>query len=183
MAKRKNKTILSIGKNVENSTIQIGDTTTNIHNNIDGEELGQSLGESLSETARSERFWEMHRESLREDSRQVMETIFVSLVSGFAIGACWKFSSPWNIETVPFFVIGTTVLFNVLRVTNFGLRRSIFKVILISTALFLLLKHVLFIQAWMEINQFVGAAILAVIGAGIGLVIGLLQTFWKPLED
>lgn len=184
MAKRKPQNNLNIGGDVDGSIIQVGDnSTTNIHNNIDGEELGQSLGESLSETAREKQWREEIHEFQREDSRQVMETIFVSFISGITIGASWKLAFPWNAETTPFFVIGTIVLFNVLKITNFGLRRSIFKVIFVSTAFLLLLRYTSFIQTWMEINQFVGVVVLATIGAFIGLLVGLIQIFWRPLED
>lgn len=169
-----------VGNDFEGNLIQ-GDynNSTFIKNEIDGEELGQSLGEALSKSAQ----WEWWREADREDSRQVMETIFVSIVSGLAIGASWKFVFPWNLATIPFFVIGTIVLFNVLKVTNFGLRRSIFKVIFVSTAFSLFLQYTLLAQTWMEINQFVGSTMLATLGAIIGLFVGLIQTFWRPLED
>lgn len=184
MAKRKIQNSLNVGENVDHSIIQVGDNpTTTIHANVDNEELGQSIGETLSESARRERFWELRRESDREDSRQVMETVFVSLVSGLAIGACWKLAFPWNAATVSFFVIGIIVLFNVIRITNFGLRRSFFKIIFVSAAFSALLSYTIFIQTWMEINQFVGTLILATIGAFIGLLVGLFQTFWHPLED
>jgi hypothetical protein len=184
MAKRKSQNSLNVGENVDNSIIQVGDNpTTNIHNNIDSEELGQSLGGVISDSARQARWEEEHLEFYRQDSRQVMETVFVSLVSGFAIGACWRFAFPWNVETAPFFVIATTVLFNITRVTNFGLRRSIFKIILLSIAFSLLLKYTPFAQTWMDVNQFVGAIFLATIGAIIGLFVGIIQTFWHPLED
>lgn len=184
MAKRKPQNNLNIGRDVDGSIIQVGDnSTTNIHNNIDGEELGQSLGASLSETAREKQWREEIHEFQREDSRQVMETVLVSLVSGLAVGACWKLAFPFNWVTVLFFAIGTIVLFNVLRITNFGLRRSIIKGFLISAIFSLLLRYTSFIQTWMEINQFVGVAILSIIGAGIGLVVGIIQLFWHPLED
>ena len=184
MAKRKTQNSVEVGRDVDGSIIQVGDyPSATIHNNIDGEGLGQSLGEAISEREEQARWEREIREFQREDSRQVIETVFVSLVSGLAIGVCWKFAFPWNVATIPFFVIGTTILFNVLRITNFGLRRSMFKVILISTAFFLLLEYTLFIQSWMDINQFVGAAILATLGAIIGLFVGVIQTFWHPLED
>jgi FtsH-binding integral membrane protein len=184
MAKRKTQNSLTVGENVDNSIIQVGDNpTTNIHNNIDGEKVGQSLGETLNESANQARWEKWIHESQREDSRQVMETVFVSLVSGLAIGLCWKLAFPWNVETIPFFVIGAIILFNILRITNFGLRRSIFKVILLTIAFSLLLEYTSFTQTWMEINQFVGAAILATLGAVIGLFVGVIQLFWRPLED
>lgn len=184
MAKRKPQNNLNLGRDVDNSIIQVGDNlTTNIHNNIDSEELGFSIGEVISEVERAERFWERHRETDRQDSRQIMETVFTSFISGLVIGACWKFAYPWNLETILFFVIGTVVLFNVLRVTNFGLRRSIFKIVLVSAGFLLLLRYTSFIQTWMEVNQFVGTGFLATIGAGIGLAVGLVQLFWHPMED
>lgn len=183
MGKRKQNS-LNVGEDINNSIVQVGDNpTTNIHANIDNEELGQSLGETLSGAAWRERFWEMRRESDREDSRQVMETVLVSLVSGLAIGASWQYAFPWNLETVPFFVIGIIFLFNVLNLTHFGLRHSIFKVVLLVPAFLLLLRYTSLLQTWMGINQFVGALILATIGAIIGLFVGVIQTFWHPLED
>jgi F0F1-type ATP synthase assembly protein I len=180
-----NKTV-SVGGNLTGNAVsgnrnRVSNTT--INNQIDSEELGYSLGETLNKSANQARREEWIRESQSEDSRQVMETVLVSLISGLAIGLCWKFAFPWNVETVPFFVIGTTILFNVLRITNFGLRRSMFKVILIGTAFLLLLRYTLFIQAWMDINQFAGTTILATLGAIIGLFVGFIQTFWHPLED
>ena len=180
MAKNGNQ--VNIGRDFEGNLIQ-GDGNTIVNNDIDSEELGQSLGEVLSDSARDKQWQEDFRESQKEDSRQVIETVFISLVSGLAIGACWKFAFPWNAETVPFFVILTAVLFNVIRITHFGLRRLIFKVLLLSTVFSLLLIYTSFIQAWMEIIQFVGTIILATIGAFIGLFVGVIQIFWHPLED
>ena len=178
----KNGKQINIGREFEGNLIQ-GDGNTIHNNNIDSKELGQSLGESISERERQARWEEEIREFQGEDSRQVMETAFVSFISGVGIGASWKFAFPWNLMTVPFFVIGITILFNVLRITNFGLRRSIFKVILISVIFLLMLKYTPFAQTWMDVNQFVGTLILATIGAIIGLFVGLIQTFWHPLED
>jgi hypothetical protein len=184
MAKRKAQNSVEVGRDVDGSIIQAGDyPSATINNNIDGEGLGQSLGKAISDREEQARWEEWIRESQREDSRQVMETVFVALVSGLGIGACWKFAFPWNVETFPVFVIGTTILFNVVRITNFGFRRSMIKVILISTAFLLLLKYTQFIQSWMDINQFVGTAILATLGAMIGLFVGFVQLFWHPLED
>ena len=184
MAKKKTQNSVEVGRDIDGSIIQVGDyPSATIHNNIDGEGLGQSLGETLNESANRMRWEERMRESQKEDSRQVIETVWVSLVSGLAIGACWKFAFPWNAETVPFFVLVTTVLFNIIRMTHFGLRHSLFKIILLSTAFLLLLKYTAFAQTWMDVNQFVGAIFLATIGAIIGLFVGLIQTFWHPLED
>ncbi|MCL4275557.1 MAG: hypothetical protein KJZ77_16920 [Anaerolineales bacterium] len=178
----KSRSQVNVGRDFEGNLIQ-GDGNTIVNNDIDSEEFGQSLGEAISESSRREQFWELRRESEREDSRQVMETVLVSFISGLAIGACWKLAFPFNWVTVPFSAIGTIVLFNVLRITNFGLRRSIIKGFLISAIFSLLLRYTSFIQTWMEINQFVGVAILSIIGAGIGLVVGIIQLFWHPLED
>lgn len=184
MAKRKTQNSVEVGRDVDGSVIQVGDNpTTNIHNNIDGEEVGQSLGETLNEAANRVRWEEWMRESQGDDSRQVMETVWVSFISGVGIGASWKFAFPWNVQTILFFVIGVTLLFYVTGVTHFGLRRSIFKVILISAAFSLLLKYTPFAQTWMDVNQFVGTPFLATIGAIIGLFVGVIQIFWHPLED
>lgn len=187
MAKKRddNKTV-HVGGNITGDSI-LGDGNVihkpTINNNIDGEELGQSLAEAISEREKQARWEKEIHEFQGEDSRQVMETVLVSFISGVGIGGCWQYAFPWNAETALFFVIGTILLFNVLRITHFGLRRSIFKVVIISTAFLLLLKYALFIQAWMDINQFVGSAILAILGALIGLLAGFIQTFWHPLED
>ncbi len=178
----KNGKQINIGRDFEGNLIQ-GDGNIIYNNNIDGEELGQSLGESISEREMQARWEEEIREFQGEDSRQVMETVWVSLVSGFAIGACWKFAFPWNVETAPFFVIVTTVFFNITRVTHFGLRRSMFKIVLLSAAFSSLLKYTPFAQIWMDVYQIVGAIFLATIGAFIGLIVGVVQTFLRPLED
>jgi hypothetical protein len=184
-------------KRIDSKTLEVGGNLTGdailgdgniihkptIHNNIDSEEVGKSLGETLNESANRVKWEKWMRASQEDDSRQVMETVFVALVSGLTIGLCWKFAFPWNVETVPFFVVVTTVIFNITRVTHFGLRRSMFKVVLLSVAISLLLKYTPFAQTWMDVNQFVGAAILATLGAIIGLFVGLIQTFWHPLED
>ncbi len=177
MAKNGNR--INIGRDFEGNLIQ-GDGNTIHNNNIDGEELGQSLAEAISEREEQAR-WD--REFQGEDSRQVMETVLVSFVSGVGIGASWKFAFPWNVQTIPFFVIGATVLFNVIGVTHFGLRRSMFKIFLLSIAFSLLLRYTPFAQTWMDVNQFVGAIFLAIIGAIIGLFVGVVQIFWHPLED
>jgi hypothetical protein len=153
-----------------------------INNNIDSDGLGQSISDALSDREDQAKWDEFHRGAGRQESREVMETIFVSIVSGIAMGSCWNFVFPWNAETVPFFVTATTVFLNIIRVTNFGLRRSLFKIILLSSAFFLLLKYVPFTQTWMDVNQFVGSTILATIGAIIGLFVGVIQTFWHPFE-
>lgn len=178
----KNGSQINVGRDFQGNSIQ-GDGNTIVHNEIDSEEFGQSLGEALSESERDRQWQERFYESEREDSRQIMETVFVSLVSVIAIGACWKFAFPWNAETVPFFVIATIVLFNVLKITHFGLRRSIFKVLLLSAVFSLILKYTSLPQTWIEINQFAGTLILATLGAIIGLFVGIIQTFWHPWED
>ena len=184
MAKKKTQNSVEVGRDVDSSIIQVGNyPSATINNNIDGEKVGQRIGETINEFAEQARWEEEIREFQGEDSRQVMETVLVSFISGIGIGVCWKFAFPWNGMTVPFFVIGTTILFNVLRITNFGLRRSIFKVILISVAFLLTLKYTPFAQTWMDVNQFVGTIILGTIGAIIGLFVGLIQTIWHPLEN
>jgi hypothetical protein len=184
MAKRKTQNSVEVGRDVDSSIIQVGNyPSATINNNIDGEGLGQSLGESISERERQVRWEEEIREFQGEDSRQVMETVLVSFISGIGIGASWKFAYPWNVQTIPFFVIGATVLFNVIGVTHFGLRRSMFKIFLLSIAFSLLLRYTPFAQTWMDVNQFVGAIFLAIIGAIIGLFVGVIQIFWHPLED
>ena len=184
MAKRKTQNSIEVGRDVDGSIIQVGDRpSATIHNNIDGEGLGQSLGEAISERERQARWEEEIREFQREDSRQVMETVLVSFISGVGIGGFWKFAFPWNAETAAFFVIGATFLFNVIRVTHFGLRRSIIKVCLLSAAFGLLLNYSTSAPILMNSNQFAGTLILGIIGAIIGLIVGVIQTVWHPLED
>ncbi len=180
MAKNRNQ--INIGKDFEGNLIQ-GDGNTIIKNEIDSEEFGQSLGEILAESARDKQWWEDFHASKREDSQQVMETVFVSMVSGLAIGACWELTFPISVESSLFFVILTIVLFNVTKITNFGLRHTIVKISFLSIAYVLLLKYTAIAQNWMEASILARAISLSTIGSIIGFVIGIIQVLFHPLED
>jgi len=173
---------INVGRDVAGNLIQ-GDGNTIINNDLDSEELGQSLGDAIFDNERRTRWEKLRFESEREESRQVMETAFVSLVSGLAIGIFWHSAFPWNVETVPFFLLIPIVLFNILRITNFGLRHSIIKVFLLSIAFTLLLQKTTLIQTLIDASQFAGTTFLSTIGAVIGLVVGVIQVFWRPLGD
>lgn len=175
---------VDVGNDFEGNLIQGNyNNSTFIKNEIDGEEFGKSLGEALANSSHRDRWEEHHHATVGEDSRQIMETVFVSLVIGLVIGACWHIAFPWNVETVPFFVTGTIVLFNVLRITHFGLRRSFFKVGLVTIAFSFILGKTAFIPSLMGTSQFAGSAVLSTLGAIIGLLVGFIQFFWHPLED
>jgi len=154
-----------------------------INNQIDGGELGHSLGETLSESARQAEFWERRYESDREDSRKILETVYVSVLSGIVIGALWQIAAPWNAITAPFLVILTTLTLIIVRAAHFGVRQTIMTSLLIGTAYSLLITHAKAIPTWMTVNQFVGIAVLGTLGAIIGLVTGFILLFWKPLGD
>lgn len=178
MGKRK----VQIGNNFEGNLIQ-GDGNSVVNANIDGEELGHSLGETLSESAREAEFWERHRESEREHSRKILETMYVSVLSGAVIGMLWEIAHPWNAVTAPFVVILITLTLTILRVFNFGVRQTIMTSLLLGTAYSLLITYAEAISIWMFANQFVGIAVLGMLGAIIGLATGIILLFWKPLGD
>jgi hypothetical protein len=184
-------------KHVDNKEIHVGGNLTGdsilgdgnvihkptVNNNIDGGELGYSLGEALAESAREAEFWERHHESDREETRKILETVYVSVLSGVVIGALWQLAAPWNAITAPFVVILTTLTLTVIRAAHFGVRQTIMTSLLIGTAYSLLITHVEAISTWMTVNQFVGIAVLGALGAVIGLVTGIILLFWKPLGD
>jgi hypothetical protein len=184
--KRTQNKALSVGGNLTGNAV-LGNrnkvSSTTVNNQIDGEELGHSLGETLSESAREAEFWERRHESEREVSRKILETMYVSVLSGVVIGALWQIATPWNAITAPFLVILTTLTLIIVRAAHFGVRQTIMTSLLIGTAYLLLITHAEAISIWMTVNQFVGIAVLGTLGAIIGLVTGFILLFWKPLGD
>jgi hypothetical protein len=169
---------IEIGGNFEGNSVQ-GDNNTIIKNDF-GSDV---ISEAIQENSRRERWERFHTEAEKQTSREIMETIFVAFVSGIAIGAFWHSTSPLNAETSPFFVLGITLLFNILNVTHFGVRRTITMVMFLGAIYIILLNNFTIIQTSMNVNQFAGIAILGMSGAFIGLFVGLVLLFWKPLGD
>lgn len=188
MAKKKTTNQVQVGRDFEGTIVQgkNNTTTTIIQNEIDSEGINQGLqevSEAIYDNSRQARWERLHFDHENQESREILDTIFVAVASGVAIGLFWKSAFPWNEVTVPFLVIATAILFNVIKLTHFGLRHSFVMISLIIGAYIMLLKYTIGIQSWMSINQFTGTAILSTIGAGFGLVIGIIQLFWKPLGD
>ena len=176
MAKKGNQ--ISVGKDFEGNLIQ-GDGNSIVKNDINSEELGQSLGEVLSDLSRSARWEEYHRQSNRRESREILEPMFVSGVSGLSLGTIWNLVTPW--ETIVVFPIALLVglAFSIFHITQLGVRQNLTLSMLVSLLFALLLKFTT-IENWMPINAFVGTLIFGMTGIFIGLISGIAMLFWKP---
>jgi hypothetical protein len=185
MARNKRISNIGIGGDVAGNFIQ-GDGNTVISNELDSEAIHQGLqdvSEAIYETSRRERWKQFREKAGREESREVLETVFISTISGIATGVFWKVVFPWNAETVSFFVILTLLLSFVLNLTHFGLRHTITLVMTLGLVYSFLIRFAVILNDWMDLNQFVGTAILSTLGAMIGLLLGVVLLFWKPLGD
>jgi F0F1-type ATP synthase assembly protein I len=177
MTKSKPTNKISIGGDVAGNLIQ-GDGNTLIHNEIDGEEISRSLervSDVIYETSsrgRLENFWET---SQRQESRKVLETIFISFVSGIVMGVFWKFAYPWNVQTVPFFIILTLLFSLIVGWTHFGVRHSFTLILILGLAYSILIEYSVVLNDWMNLNQFAGTAMLATSGAFIGLLASVIS--------
>lgn len=183
--KRTDKKTLKVGKDLTGDAI-LGDGNTIHKTNIDSDGINQGLqeiSEAIYDNSQQAKWEHLYFDHEKQESGHIRDTIFTAIASGVAIGLFWKLAFPWNEVTVPFLVIATTILFSVIKLTHFGLRHSFVMVSLLIGAYTLLLKYTIYVQSWMSINQFTGTAILCTIGAGFGLVIGVIQLFWKPLGD
>lgn len=183
MGNRKNQNNAYIGRDVNNSVIQVGDhPTTNIHAEIDNTELGQSIGEVLSDTDRRARWEEYHRESYRRNSREILEPMFVSGVCGLSLGAIWKLVTPWETVVVLPVAILIALAFSIFHITQLGVRQNLTLSMLVLLQ-FMLLLNFTAIENWMYINSIVGTLLLGTVGIFIGLTSGIVMLFWKPFGD
>ena len=173
---------VNIGSDFSGNLVQ-GDNNAVINHDYHGEDIGNGLQEVSN--AIHESIWQRNRPIYdnREESREIQETVFVAIVSAIAIGLTWNYVYPWVVETTPFFVIATIVLFNILRLTHFGVRHSIRVSTFLSTIFGLLLKNASNIPLLMLENHFVGTALLGTMSAFIGLAVGFVLLFFRPLGD
>lgn len=171
-----------IGSDLSGNLVQ-GDNNAIINHDYHGEEIGNGLQEVSN--AIQESTWQRNRsfDNNREESREIQETVFVAIVSAVVIGLTWNYVYPWVVETIPFFVIATVIFFNILRLTHFGVRHSIRVSTFLSLIFVLLLKNTANISVLMLENHFVGTALLGTVSAMIGLVIGFVLLFFRPLGD
>lgn len=183
MAKRKIQNSVEVERDVDGSIIQVGDyPSATINNNIDSEGLGQSLGEALSDSDRRARWEEYHRESYKRESREILEPMFLSGISGLLLGAIWSFVTPW--ETIVIFPITLllALTFSVFHITQLGVRQNLTLSMFVSI-LFSLLLNFTTAENWMSINTFVGTLFLGMAGIFIGLISRIVMLFWKPFGD
>ncbi len=173
---------VNIGTDFSGNLVQ-GDNNAIINHDYHGEEIGYGLQEVSNVIHESA--WQRNRshEYEKEESREIQETVFVAIVSAVTIGLSWNYVHPWIVETVPFFIIATIVLFNILRLTHFGVRHSIRVATFLSIIFILLFKNATNIPLLMLENHFAGAALLGTVSAIIGLVVGFILLFFRPLGD
>ncbi len=173
---------VNIGSDFSGNLVQ-GDNNAIVNHDYHGEDIGDGLQEVSNAIYENTRQQNRSFDGFKEESREIQETVFVAIVSVVAIGLTWNYVYPWVVETVPFFVIVTIVLFNILRLTHFGVRHSIRVSTFLSISFVLLLKNAANIPSLMLENHFVGTALLGTVSAIIGLVVGFVLVFFRPLGD
>ncbi len=173
---------VNIGNDFAGNLVQ-GDNNAVVNHDYHGEEIGYGLQEVSNAIHENSRRQNPSFDGFKEESREIQETVFVAIVSAVVIGLTWNYVYPWTVETTPFFVITTVVLFNILRLTHFGVRHSIRVSIFLSISFILLLKNAVNIPSLMLENHFVGTALLGTASAIIGLVVGVILVFVRPLGD
>jgi len=99
------------------------------------------ISEVNEEIDRKSRFRDFGAEARDESSREIMETIFVSGLSGVILGILWKQDAYWLPSVavpVTYFSIITT---SIMRITRFGVRHTIAAGLLIGIVLSLWLTY------------------------------------------
>lgn len=118
-------------------------------------------------------------------SREIMETIFVSGLSGGILGLMWNPDASWlSVAALPvtFFSIITTAIF---RITHFGVRHTIVAGLLLGTALSVWFTYGLPnapAQSLMSIFPLMSVILNALVAGVVGLIAGIIFLFWRPLD-
>lgn len=184
--KRTNTKTLIVGNDLTGDAI-LGDGNTVHKTSIDSEGIHQGfqdVSEAIYENSRQSKWDYFQQHALLEsESKEIRDTISIAFYSGVAIGASWHYLVPLNALTAPLVVIAITIFLSTLKLIHLGLRYSLVMVGLVGMAFLLLLNFTALAQSWMDINQIAGTLILGAIGAGIGMITGVIQMFWKPLGD
>lgn len=153
-----------------------------------GEEISQSLQDvsnTLNDAMEGPRWEHYSYEAEKSESREILETIFVSAVSGLIIGIVWPSIGPWlSLSAYPIVLLTTTML-SVLRITHFGVRHTFVLSGLAGIAFYIWIEYGVgftIIESLVSTVPVMGILLNGMIGAFIGLVIGIVLMFWRPLN-
>lgn len=119
------------------------------------------------------------------EPNEVLETIFVSLVSAMLLGSFWYPENVWlPIAALPAaFVI--MIILSTLRIIHFGVRRIIAAGVLIGPALTAWLTYgpqLTVMGNLIQGNNLLGVLYQGSVGALIGLVVGIILMLWGPSD-
>lgn len=122
----------------------------------------------------------------REESNEIAETIFVSVISALVLGFLWNPTSIWLSVTVMPIVVVCMVILSMFRIIHLGLIRTISSTVLIGIALTVWMEYgsdIGFVQEIMAESRALGILSYGFIGTLIGLVCGIFLMLWGPSES
>lgn len=143
------------------------------------------ISEVNEEISGTSYFKDFGPETRDETSREIMETVFVSGLSGFILGVMWKPDAYWlPLAALPI-IFFSMIVTSVVRITHFGVRHTIVAGILLGTVLSVWLSYGPQFTAIGDIMQsapLLGIMLNGLVGSAIGLLAGILFLFWRPLD-
>jgi hypothetical protein len=180
-----NNNSLSVGGDVENSPVVIGNNNVVHHTNLQADELNENL-EQLNDTLYDvyERNTATHHSMMDDFSREILETVLISIATGVSLVAIWPYTRGF-ILYVPYPVaLILAMVFPVIRITHLGFRHSL----IIGTWIGALFTGLLFLaERYTTIEYVVAhAPVVAALGHGllgilIGATVGIIVTLTRPL--
>jgi hypothetical protein len=117
-----------------------------------------------------------------EEPNKVLETVFVSLTSALILGYLWNPTDTFALASLPI-TIATMVIASTLRITHFGVVHIISASLMIGIALSIWLNfgaQFTAIEDIMASSRIAGTMFHGIVGAGIGLIVGIVLMLWSP---